>query len=802
MKLSTFVLRLLCLSLCLLLLPLSACNPVANDPETESDTAAADGNEQTTQGVSAPTISITEQGGIATVTLGNGLSYTAQNYSALRGDAFVFNQDLEINFPSGTLAGEFNRIRLDYESTEPVRVVMYYTMDGAAAEDDFYLDAKQGSFVGLISTYLDGKKADSVQKLVFHTCRGVEGELKLTGVASETIPLYANDLCVENDRFKIGVRLNWGGAMTYFEDKQDGIARLGNMVNVHDAGRVIQQSFYGTKGNDAYTPSSYNGSKWPYNPVQAGNRFDSSRPRLINVEVTEDSIYILAQSLDWAFDGVLTYMYYENRYTLQSDAVRVDNVATDYSGWQHDPGSQEIPAVYLVSYFDTLCYYNGTKPWTNNTEGLQSVKNIGGWEAQAQCYFAIGNTETWAAWVNTDQNFAFGIYCPNVDKLIAIRHQFNGSTDPMSDSTTYVAPSSTITMQSYKPIAYSYLLTSGTPEQVREVFTAHKDFSTNASLSEDKTDQRVNLDKLDMTALDFTAQTTHTILSGKYNTETRYNADMGATEFVLLGEVDPYVTIDFAQNSDRVLQAGDYNTIEFEYMIPAENGRSSYTTVLFLCAGNVKSYTEECTVSIKLIKDGKYHKATLMLPDSKWSGEIHKIRFDFFHEGAVNDKMYLKSFKLVNTIEIGVENDLTVKGSEVVLASPNSTAITFDEGEGCVKIASVQDNGDVSVELLFSNLGIKAEDYKTIVIEYMLPKSNSTGGALLGFYLCAGADTGYSGAHYANVGVTADGEYHTVTVTLDGKEGWSGLIKKIRFDYFEGYHSAGDAIYIRSISLQ
>lgn len=163
------------------------------------------------------------------------------------------------------------------------------------------------------------------------------------------------------------------------------------MVLFHDTGRLIQQSFYGTYTNsdtDSLFGEGYvsvpNGdsdtaTKWPYNPVQGGDRKNNGSDRLIDVEVGDNYIYIVSQSLDWAYvkgttyetvyDG-LTYTYYENTYTIMEgkdegtddDYVLVDNVMTDFSGWDHVAGGQEIPAVYLVSYFDTLSFYNGVKP--------------------------------------------------------------------------------------------------------------------------------------------------------------------------------------------------------------------------------------------------------------------------------------------------------------------------------------------------------------------------------------------------------------------------------------------------------
>lgn len=769
------------------------------DSETENKAETTSDKETETE----LTQTVDEKEGEAKVMSSNGFNYTARGYSSVVGNTFTFNQGFEITFPENYFADSFNRIRFSYKSTAPMKVYVYYTLDGAPAEDYFFLDAFKDSFLGLIGSYLDGISGAKLEKVVFNTCEKKDATLELYGISTEAIPLYEDDLCVENDRFKIGVRLSWGGAMTYFEDKKDGIADLGNLVNIHDTGRLIQQSFYGTYSNGEYVSGTQSGGAiWPYNPVQGGDKKNNGSRRLIDVAVGEDYIYIVSQALDWGFDNNISFCYYENRYTVKEDYVLVDNVATDYSGWKHRSGGQEIPAVYLVSYFDTLCYYNGAEPWTKDKEGLYYVDNLGGWSESGSYYFAKGNDETWATWINTEDNFAFGIYCPNVDKLIAIRHQYNGSKDPMNNSTVYVAPSNSITMQAFKPIVYSYILATGNPDDVREVFTENKDFTANPSLNEDRDSQRVSLAKLDMTNIDFTDENTYEILCGKSNTAVSYNAEEKATQFLLTAEQDPYVTLSYTTNSDRILSADDYNTVEFEYMIPTENGRSSYTTVLFLGSGDVKKATEGYTVHTTLIKDGQYHTASLYLPDSKWSGEIHLIRFDFFDSGSVGDRLFIKSFRFSNQAEMAVDNDLSIKGSEKILTSRKYSQVVFDESEGCVSFLPTGEASDVSVELNFANLALLTDQYDSVEIEYMLPEANSRDEYSVAFYYCAGEAKSYSGAYRVSSSFKADGEYHTVRIDFFGKNGWSGLINKLRFDYFEGGFAQGDKIFIKRITLR
>ena len=729
------------------LLGVVSCDKVT--PEKNTDTTSASGQEtladSETEAVGLPELTLTEEGGVATVSTSRGLTYLAKNYSKVDGTTFTFNSGLEISFPEG-IKGDFNRVKLCYEATAPMKVYIYYTVEGESAEDYFFLEATKTDFSGLISGYLDERQGAVLQRVVFNTCEEIDAELTLYSVETEVHPVYENNLYIENDRFKFGVRLSWGGAVTYYEDKEDGIKRLENMVNIHDTGRLIQQSFYGTYTNDEGYVSGYNSGNalWPYNPVQGGDKMNNGSERLIDVEVGENYIYILSQSLDWAWDNSLTSCYYENKYTLYDEYIRVDNVATDFSGWEHVTGGQEIPAVYLVSYFDTLCYYNGKKPWTGDEDGLKYVEDLGGWDESGSYFFGRDNTEVWATWINTKNNFGFGIYCPNVDKLIAIRHEYDGTLSPTGNPTTYVAPSSSIAMQAYKPIVYSYLITSGTPEYIREIFTENKDFADNASLDEDKFDQRVVLEEFDMTDMDFSDPKLADLFCGHRHATVSYSEAEKATCIKVEVPYDPYVFLDYTVNSDKVVSADEYNAVEIEYMIPETNQRDDYRTVLFLCAGTVKKPADGFTAGSSLIKDGEYHTISLNLPKDRWSGDVHKIRFDFFHSGEVGDVLFVKSirFKKEETVKIAAVNDMTKKGNEAILTTPIDTQIAFDDAAGATKFATTTQNGDVSVEMVFSELGLSASTYKTLEIEYMLPKTNSCSNYNTLIYYCVGDMSG------------------------------------------------------------
>ena len=769
----------------------------ATDTTTATETKTEEESESETEGSE---FVITENGDGASVVTRGGFEYSATGYiSADDSYGFNMNQGLEITFPEGALASEFNRFTIDYSSSVPLKAFVTYTVDGEDRTDYYYLEAIKTSFKGLVETYLDGKGSTELKKIVFNTCEEDEGYFILRGVSLDTVEYYPDDVFVENERFKVGVRLSWGGSMTYFEDKMDGIDDLANLVNIHDTGRLIQQSFYGTYTNDEYTSGNYSNSTWPYNPVQGGNKFQKGRTRLIDIEVGDDYIYVKVQSLDWALNDVLTHTYYENTYVLQEDNVLVDNRMVDFSGWKHVQAGQEIPAMYIVSYFGTLAYYNGVESWTDDMDYVYYERELGGWGASVTVPIVEGNDETWCIWMNETDDFCFGIYTPNIDRLIAIRHQYDGSKDPMANSTSYVATSSIIEMVSYCPVEYQYLLATGSFEDVRENFKENKDFSDNESLNNNKFPFRVPSERFDVTDLDLTVKGNEKIFSGNRVLDTGYDEEEGAAIFTLLSTSDPYTFIDFKWNSDRPLVAEDYNVFEIEYMIPTTNSKNSYYISLFLCAGSITSAKEGYNVSAALVADGEYHTVSIRLPKDIWSGRINKIRIDIVDSGAIGDVVFVKHIRLLKYPDLSAENDFSVQYADKLIGSPARTEVYYSEEEKAVAL-KVIDTNDVGVYFDFSGADLSTVIYDTIEITYMMPKTNSKSSYSYQLFYTCGENTGLSEKRSFVGTYAADGEYHTLTIKLDEKEGWSGDIKKIRFDYFSGC-AVGDVIYIKSVNF-
>lgn len=589
---------------------------------------------------------ITEKDGTASVTTPLGLTYTLTGYTALDKATATVGESLTYTLEGEAFEEKFNRITLTYSATAPVKVWVSYTERGTSTEEYFFLDAKEGQFSGLNTGFMKGYSARKLTALRVEPLTDKATAFTLAGVSTEKMEKLPKTYYLESDRYKLGIDLGWGGTVSYLEDKTCTVPDLTNLVNRHDTGRLIQQSFYGVQENDEYKPGVSFDSKWVYNPVQGGDQYNNPS-RLIDVVITENSLYIKSQAQDWSLDGQLTPSYYENTYTLDGDCVKVDNRFTDYSGWEHPFSGQELPAFYTVSYLDTFVWYNGENSWTGDT--LSSKNNLPFWGDHAgECTFILRekNTETWCAWINGGDDYGLGVYVPNIDQHKAGRYEFDGSKSDMAGSTGYVAPINILKLVSFDPIEYSYLLTAGNIATIRKTFTARKDFTDNADLRVNYQSSRLPSVDGDITELDFTQGKNLALLTNPMDTTVVYDEAMGAVQLTAGSVGDVSVTIPYG-SSPTPLATESYKTLKIEYMIPTDASMSSYQSDLFICTGNIKAPDGNARIRVDLVKDGEYHVLEVKLAGNPyWTGDIHMIRFDYFDFSAAGDVMYIKNISL------------------------------------------------------------------------------------------------------------------------------------------------------------
>lgn len=285
--------------------------------------------------------------------------------------------------------------------------------------------------------------------------------------------------------------MSWGGALSYYEDldsnvqavSDNGIIRIDsgasqrygteslndrvNLINCHDTGRLVQQSYYGTTN---YEMGFFDGHYCAYNPVQGGNMYNDSS-KIVDLRIDENSIYIKCRPLDWAKEKeYITDSYMEATYTLCGDTLKTQCRFVDFSGYDPASRGQELPAFYGAATMDNFVYYGGNNPWTDGE--LSTLDNLD--EYLYAHYPSAHVTEHWGALTGEyADSFSIGLYIPNSEIMLAgVYGTVTEQTEnpDVSNPTSYLAGEKEMLFQSFAPIEYDFYITTGTVNEVRNNF--------------------------------------------------------------------------------------------------------------------------------------------------------------------------------------------------------------------------------------------------------------------------------------------------------------------------------------------
>lgn len=399
----------------------------------------------------------------------SGLTYTAEGQTGGAYNYLTFTDTLTYRF-SAPVGESFNFYSVRYSSNAYLAAELVYTQNGRQYTEQLYLEpGDQMVFDSFCDGAVGGKSGAAITELRLTPIKSKQAEFMLADLSAASREIPAEVVYVSSGRYRLGVKLAWGGGISYLEDLEDGNEQLTNLLNDHDTGRLVQQSYYGTV-SAPYTPAQYNGTTWSYNPVQGGDQYNN-RSKLVDFRITEGegsaSIYVKCQPLDWAQRNMLTPSYMENTYTIENGLIRVDNRFVDFSGYNHREAHQELPAFYTVSYLSDFVYYAGQKAFSD--EALTVKKDLPFWGGNDSAYFKLFSKETWGAWIGPD-GYGIGVYTPIADTLLAGRFSYNGSTKSDNNATNYVAPLITYRLKTLEPFTYSYYVTTGKTEEIRGAF--------------------------------------------------------------------------------------------------------------------------------------------------------------------------------------------------------------------------------------------------------------------------------------------------------------------------------------------
>ena len=310
--------------------------------------------------------------------------------------------------------------------------------------------------------------------------RAVARTIALVGVWFSLVRISsaADWLYLDNGQVRLGVDRAAGASIGFFGESATGR----NLLNHHDKGRFIQQSYYGAKDG-----SDWNGKAWRWNPVQGGG-WRGEPARTLAFTNTATTLYAKTLPKHWATGADLPEVVMEEwielrdrvahiRFRMSYTEARAGDLQspsaaqrkpTDggYKPPAQPPAHQELPAVFVDFALTNLVYYKGDAPWT----GGALTRRVPGWPNEYDKQL----TENWAAYVDA-RDWGLGVFVPGTTEMTFYRNA--GKPGPTGSGCSYLAPIRTLAITNGFKLEYEVFLTIGTVSELRGKFRTLADES-------------------------------------------------------------------------------------------------------------------------------------------------------------------------------------------------------------------------------------------------------------------------------------------------------------------------------------
>lgn len=397
-----------------------------------------------------------------------------------------------VSISLNTECDSFNYYGIKYSSTTYAKGTVTYRLGSENYSENFYLEpAENGEFFSFIDGVFDNVRSTELVSFSFVPLNAETFSLTVSGIGTFNREVPDTVTYIQNESIKIGLNMNWGGALSYYEDldsdvqavSDNGIIRIDsnaaerysseilndsvNLINCHDTGRLVQQSYYGTRN---YDMGFFDGHYCAYNPVQGGNMYNDSS-KIVDLRAEDGEIYIKCRPLDWAKEKeYITESYMEATYYLCGDTLKTSCRFVDFSGYDPATNNQELPAFYGAATMDNFVYYGGKSPWTDD-----SLSTLDGLDEYLYAHYpSVAPTECWGALTGEfDDSFSIGLYVPNCKHMLAgVFDTVTAQTEnpDTSNPTSYLAGGREMLFQSFDPIEYDFYITTGTVSDIRSTF--------------------------------------------------------------------------------------------------------------------------------------------------------------------------------------------------------------------------------------------------------------------------------------------------------------------------------------------
>jgi hypothetical protein len=264
-------------------------------------------------------------------------------------------------------------------------------------------------------------------------------------------------LLLDNETIKVGIDRTKGASITWLSWKN----HPKNAVNIHDPGRLIQQSFYAGASLDRTSQGQSKAwSPWPWNPIQGGGVGSWARVSVFEQTQTHlhaETIPKLWDMPDEEADAVMRQWTSFERGMPNVVVVKCEFVSQRMNDDRWGPGvprHQELPACYFTRHFDNAKSYLGNGLWRTEVATPGPPWHRAAPPQHAMAFFEAGGE-------------GIGIYSPASDQAWNFGPHGNGnSDDPRAGPCVHVAPIGMSTLEPRVTYRFRYWMILGTEKQI------------------------------------------------------------------------------------------------------------------------------------------------------------------------------------------------------------------------------------------------------------------------------------------------------------------------------------------------
>jgi len=265
-------------------------------------------------------------------------------------------------------------------------------------------------------------------------------------------------LSIDNGTIRVGIDRDMGAAITWLSWNK----YRKNLINIHDPGRLIQQSYYAGISLDRTGEGQSNAwSPWPWNPIQGGGV--SSWARVTEFKRIDDGT-LFAETVPKLWDmpneeaaAVMRQWTSIEPKMPHVIVVRCEFVSSreDDDRWEPSkPRHQEIPACYFTRNFERVKSYLGDGTWREENQPPGPPWGTTSPPRNAMAFFDADGQ-------------GVAVYCPaSTTHWNFGPHGTGTSDDPKAGPCMHVAPLDTVTLGPKSTYRFRYWFVVGTESEI------------------------------------------------------------------------------------------------------------------------------------------------------------------------------------------------------------------------------------------------------------------------------------------------------------------------------------------------